>query len=409
MRTLHHEEVKILLGDNLVAHLSPYVLRMCEEYNIRYIFLPENSTHLLQPLDVAVFSPMKREWRRILADWKEESSQHNQVYATIPKSVFLSLLKKLLEKDYSGSVRIGFESFGLIPFSLQKALSKLPQEEREVESNMQQQLLNKLNNMRYSQPAPAQAPHPRKDRLPAGASYTCLPGQQDEVCMPGECEEEMMVEVLDRSLAQPGNSRKEDSDSESEAELILHASNSTGKRARREFWGAENEEVTDEEDNEKESVEDSEEDSGEDTVEGEKVDDPEECQYPYYPAGSYVVAVYQGAWYVGLVLEKKNEKQALPQEEYLFMQRLEKSGDLFKWPDKQDKLNTLREDVLFACGAPAPASATSSSRSISFSLSKAEIKKAYMLLNKAFYHTKLILTFFYGTFIIKMGQLGVCL
>jgi hypothetical protein len=57
------------------------------------------------------------------------------------------------------------------------------------------------------------------------------------------------------------------------------------------------------------------------------------------------------------------------------MQRLEKSGDLFKWPDKQDKLNTLREDVLFACGAPAPASTTSSSRSISFSLSKAEIKK----------------------------------
>jgi hypothetical protein len=227
--------------------------------------------------------------------------------------------------------------------------------------------------------------------------------------MPGECEEEMTVEVLDRSLAQPANSRNEDSDSESEAELILPASNSTGKRARREFWGAENEEVTDEEDNEKESVEDSEEDSGEDTVEGEKVDDPEECQYPYYPAGSYVVAVYQGAWYVGQVLEKKNEKQALPQEEYLyinFMQRLEKSGDLFKWPDKQDKLNTLREDVLFACGAPAPASTTSSSRSISFSLSKAEIKKAYMLLNKAFYHTKLIFNIFSRYFHYQNGSAG---
>jgi hypothetical protein len=131
-------------------------------------------------------------------------------------------------------------------------------------------------------------------------------------------------------------------------------------------------------------------------VEDEKVDDPTECQdgYPYYPVGSYVVAVYQGAWYIGQVLHKINETQALPQDEYLFlnfMQRLDKNGgDLFKWRDKQDKLNTLKEDILFACGAPTPSQATSSSRSITFSLSKAETKKANMLLYKAYYHTKFI-------------------
>jgi hypothetical protein len=37
VRTLPRDAVKVLLGDNLAAHLSPYVLKMCEVYNIRYL------------------------------------------------------------------------------------------------------------------------------------------------------------------------------------------------------------------------------------------------------------------------------------------------------------------------------------------------------------------------------------
>jgi hypothetical protein len=36
VRTLPRDAVKVLLGDNLAAHLSPYVLKMCEVYIIRY-------------------------------------------------------------------------------------------------------------------------------------------------------------------------------------------------------------------------------------------------------------------------------------------------------------------------------------------------------------------------------------
>jgi hypothetical protein len=112
-----------------------------------------------------------------------------------------------------------------------------------------------------------------------------------------------------------------------------------------------------------------------------------------YPTGSYVVALYQGEWYIGQVLDKGKEKNALAAEDYVylsFMQRVVKDRDLFKWPDKADKLNTLREDILFVCGAPIPSHATSSSRSITYSLSKTETKKANILLNKAYYyHTNL--------------------
>jgi hypothetical protein len=70
-----------------------------------------------------------------------------------------------------------------------------------------------------------------------------------------------------------------------------------------------------------------------------------------------------------------------------FMQWVMKDRDLFKWPDKDDKLNTVLEDVLFVCSAPLPSPTTSSSRSIMYGLSKDDTKKANAMLNKAYYHT----------------------
>lgn len=65
-KTLPPEDIKVIIGDNLSSHLSPHVLSLCDQHNIRFMFLPENSTHLLQPLDVAVFRPMKGYWRHLL-------------------------------------------------------------------------------------------------------------------------------------------------------------------------------------------------------------------------------------------------------------------------------------------------------------------------------------------------------
>jgi hypothetical protein len=87
------EEPKVLIGDNLAAHLSPVVTELCQKHNVRFIFLPENSTHLLQPLDLAVFSPVKKEWRAVITDWKEEMAAEGKNFASIPKQVIIQ--KKL--------------------------------------------------------------------------------------------------------------------------------------------------------------------------------------------------------------------------------------------------------------------------------------------------------------------------
>lgn len=147
IKTLPRDSMKVIIGDNLAAHLSPYVTMMCEKHNIRFVFLPENSTHLLQPLDVAVFAPMKSRWRDILSEWKDDCMRLNQNYATLPKKEFPGLLTKLMEKDYSQSIKSGFECCGIYPWSLTRPLKKMPPP-REVETLVQQQLLARLQSLR---------------------------------------------------------------------------------------------------------------------------------------------------------------------------------------------------------------------------------------------------------------------
>jgi hypothetical protein len=110
IETLPQEEVKVLIGDNLASHLSPSVLELCEAHNIRFVFLPENSTHLLQPLDVAVFGPMKKRWRQVLTEWKEKDAREGINRPSIPKEVINKFYYKELYLPYytdTGRYRYG--------------------------------------------------------------------------------------------------------------------------------------------------------------------------------------------------------------------------------------------------------------------------------------------------------------
>jgi hypothetical protein len=93
------EEVKVLIMDNLSAHLSLNIMQQCRDHNIRLIFLPPNSTHLTQPLDVAVFAPMKKQWRIELNLYKDHCAANNIRNGTIPKEKFGGLLKAMLENN----------------------------------------------------------------------------------------------------------------------------------------------------------------------------------------------------------------------------------------------------------------------------------------------------------------------
>lgn len=59
-RSLPHDEPKVLIGDNLASYVNHELIPLCEENKISMVFLVPNATHLLQPLDVAVFAPEER-------------------------------------------------------------------------------------------------------------------------------------------------------------------------------------------------------------------------------------------------------------------------------------------------------------------------------------------------------------
>lgn len=113
---------RVLIGDNLRSHMSYDIARQCEENDISFIFFPANATHVCQPLDVAVFRPMKEAWRKILRDWKMKYR------GPIPKGKFASKLKELLtvlEPNMSTYIKSGFRATGIIPLDPAHVLKKL--------------------------------------------------------------------------------------------------------------------------------------------------------------------------------------------------------------------------------------------------------------------------------------------
>ena len=105
---------KVMIGDNPSSHLSVDIIKECEKHNISFVFLPPNSTHLCQPLDVAFFAPLKKHWRSVLNEWKDGPGRSE---STVPKSKFPDLLKKLEShvKHSAENVKAGFRACGIFP------------------------------------------------------------------------------------------------------------------------------------------------------------------------------------------------------------------------------------------------------------------------------------------------------
>ena len=74
------KEQEGVIGDNLSSLFSESVVRKCERHNVKFICLPPNFTHLLQPLDVAYFKPLKTSWRSILNDFRKRLAKKSQLF-----------------------------------------------------------------------------------------------------------------------------------------------------------------------------------------------------------------------------------------------------------------------------------------------------------------------------------------
>ncbi|KAL1399434.1 hypothetical protein pipiens_008219 [Culex pipiens pipiens] len=170
------EGSKLLIGDNLSSHLSPEVVGLCEANQVKFTFLPANSTHLTQPLDVSLFRPMKGQWRQVLETNKMKSATGSQAFE---KKHFPRLLRATLEgmdANLEKDIISGFVKCGLAPVNRKKVLARLPQGlQQEVEDEnvtVNDSLTEYLKLMRYGNEGEPQKGRKKKLNMPAGRSVT---------------------------------------------------------------------------------------------------------------------------------------------------------------------------------------------------------------------------------------------
>jgi hypothetical protein len=67
-----------LILDGHISHTTFDVIKTAKDNNVVMIRLPSHSTHILQPLDLCVFGPLKKFWSQILQNF--ETEHNHKVY-----------------------------------------------------------------------------------------------------------------------------------------------------------------------------------------------------------------------------------------------------------------------------------------------------------------------------------------
>ena len=110
----------LLVMDNHGSHHSFEFLDFCWKHDIIPFGLPTNLTHLLQPLDVVVFQPLKHYHAQALDFLVRDG------VAEITKLEFLGLIQDIRKKAFKEStIRSAFKKTGIMPFNPSIILGEL--------------------------------------------------------------------------------------------------------------------------------------------------------------------------------------------------------------------------------------------------------------------------------------------
>ncbi|KAI1689247.1 DDE superfamily endonuclease [Pyrenophora tritici-repentis] len=111
---------RLLIIDGHRSHQSLEFQELCKENNIHTLCMPPHSSHLLQPLDVGCFSPLKRAYSR-----EVESLMRNHINH-ITKLEFLPAFKAAFDRAFTpANIYSAFRGAGLVPLQPEAVLSKL--------------------------------------------------------------------------------------------------------------------------------------------------------------------------------------------------------------------------------------------------------------------------------------------
>lgn len=111
---------RLLIMDGHESHATPEFDDFARSHRIKVLCMPPHSSHLLQPLDIACFSVLKRAYGLEVSDRIRRGLNH------IDKVEFLSALMPARDKAFThGNCKAGFKATGLVPYDPFTVLSGL--------------------------------------------------------------------------------------------------------------------------------------------------------------------------------------------------------------------------------------------------------------------------------------------
>jgi len=111
----------IVFFDGHVSHLTYHLSQFCKDNQIELVILYPNATHLIQPLDVGIFKPLKSEWKKVVLGFKAEKDspepENSAKVRRLKKENFCEELQKAIQRSVTpGKIKNAFRASGLFPF-----------------------------------------------------------------------------------------------------------------------------------------------------------------------------------------------------------------------------------------------------------------------------------------------------
>jgi hypothetical protein len=101
----------VMFADGYPAHMSLKIYMWARERGIIYVILYPNATHILQPLDVAVFKALKSRYIKEVTDYK---FQHN--LSELDEVDFIKILSRAIHHSVTPEIiKNGFRATGIYP------------------------------------------------------------------------------------------------------------------------------------------------------------------------------------------------------------------------------------------------------------------------------------------------------
>jgi hypothetical protein len=103
-----------LFVDGHTSHINLELAELCKSENIILYCLLEHASHILQPCDVALFSPLKKHWRDAVRDYQCKNPGE-----FVSKTTFASVCKTAWTNGATVDWTVkGFRCTVLFPFSV---------------------------------------------------------------------------------------------------------------------------------------------------------------------------------------------------------------------------------------------------------------------------------------------------